>query len=191
MSKTTLTGLCSNPRRNVEVGLLAEKVKSALDCLLPGGASDKLWCSVAYNTRVGYLRSLKKWLHFASAHRIDLIRPEAVALGQFVQFLSVSEASGSIKSTLAGIRCIFQMFNVDWKIPPLVERMVKGIKRSDGKLQDRGAICPHDWLHVWSDRDLTLAQGPVLRALCIITLMQFFGWRASTVLRLQRADVVV
>lgn len=116
----TLTGRFSNLRRHCDVGVLAGKVKAALDSCLPGGASASCWASVADSTRVGYLRSFKKWLIFAAKKRCSVTTPDAHTQAEFVESLKAKEAGAAIKSTLSGIRSICKMFNIDWQVAPVV-----------------------------------------------------------------------
>lgn len=67
--------------------------------------------------------------------------------------------------------------------------MVKGIAKLQPVQQDRGAIVPHDWLpglHEVAARGLDPTQ---LKAVTMIAIMQFFGWRANTVVGLKTSDV--
>lgn len=80
----TLTGSCSNPLRRCDVTTLGHNLKAALDSLLPGGASGGVWACVAESTRVGYLRSLRKWLQFSAAHKVDAVHPQSVEVTKFV-----------------------------------------------------------------------------------------------------------
>lgn len=50
-------------------------------------------------------------------------------------------------------------------------------------------MCPHDFLTELSEEDIAFATGDRLRALVMITVISYFGWRASTVVNLRSVDV--
>lgn len=81
------------------------------------------------------------------------------------------------------------MFGIVFPVTRAARLQIRGIGNSKEKPLDRLPICPHDWLegdHQFASDNM----GPtLLRAVCAMTLTQFFGWRSATVMSLRVQDI--
>lgn len=110
-------------------------------------------------------------------------------LARFVAAQAGTKGAGAINSTLSAITTCLAMFGHHFNVSRAVRIQVKGIKRKGPAVEQRLPLCPHDWLpaHL-SVGEMSLE---LRRAVCMITLTQYFGWRSSTVVQLEVAKVKI
>lgn len=64
---------------------------------------------------------------------------------------------------------------------------MKGIEKNLSKSEPRGALCPHDWLP--KTINIMTLRYDDKKAITLITLLQYLGWRAEAVTRLKMIDI--
>lgn len=149
-----------------------------------------VWGSLRASTQAAYARGLLKWLLFCAEKGLDPYRDvHNVHIMRFVTHLESGHGVGSIRGTLSAVTTCFTMFDLVFAAGDVVRLAIRGVGNSKDTPPDRLPICPHDWVPRQLDvDDLDFCE---LRALSMLTITQFFGWRAGTVTTLKLQDIRV
>ena len=148
-----------------------------------------VWGSLRASTQSSYARGLlKQWLLFCAEEGLQLYTDvNNVHIMRFVAHLEKNHEVGSIRGILSAVTTCFVMFDLVFATGDVVRLAIRGVANRQEKLPDRLPICPHDWIPRVLDVDaLDFCE---LRALSMLTVTQFFGWRAGTVSTLKMKDV--
>ena len=86
---------------------------------------------------------------------------------------------------LGGLSTIFTLQGLGFPSKDkLLMMQLKGIERNEPPKSVSATITPHMWFHIWTHGLLHEAPTSLVQTFVAVVLLQYFGWRVGTVLRL-------
>lgn len=104
------------------------------------------WASLRPSTRLLYSRAVLLWAKFCAKNGVAMGDASTADVAGFVQGLAGTHKAQSIKGILSGIKTVWAMFDEVYPAGRVHYILLKGLERSQPEKQDRGALCPHDWV---------------------------------------------
>lgn len=141
-------------------------------------------------TQATYDRHWHLWQEWAAQTGTFGLTAHHVA--RFIDWLAYERKwlARSIRTVLGGLSTIFALHKMDFPhTGKLIQMQLKGIARHEPPKTVSATLTPHMWLHIWTHGLLHEAHQDLVQTFVAVVILQYFGWRIGTVLRLKLAKL--